>query len=84
MLWGRFSAAGIGRLVRFEGKMNRAKYREILDENMLQNTQDLRLGRRFLFQQDNDHKHTANTMQEWRQGKSLNVLKSQSPDLRQI
>ena len=44
MLWGCFSAAGTGRLVRFEGKMNGAKYREILDENLLQNTQDLRLG----------------------------------------
>jgi hypothetical protein len=52
MLWGRFSAAGTGRLVRIEGKMNRAKYREILDENLLQSAQDLRLGRRFPFQQD--------------------------------
>jgi hypothetical protein len=31
MLWGCFSA-GTGRLVRIEGKMNGAKYREILDE----------------------------------------------------
>ena len=44
MLWGRFSAAGTRRLVMIEGKMNGAKYREILDENMLQSTQDLRLG----------------------------------------
>jgi hypothetical protein len=36
MLWGCFSAAGIGRLVRIEAKMNEAKYREILDENLLQ------------------------------------------------
>jgi hypothetical protein len=35
MLWGCFSAAGTGRLVRIEEKMNRAKYREILDENLL-------------------------------------------------
>jgi hypothetical protein len=35
MLWGCFSAAGTGRLVRIEGKMNGAKYREILDENLL-------------------------------------------------
>ena len=39
MLWGCFSAAGTGRLVRIE-----AKYREILDENLLQSAQDLRLG----------------------------------------
>jgi hypothetical protein len=35
MLWGCFSAAGTGRLVRIEAKMNGAKYREIL-ENLLQ------------------------------------------------
>ena len=44
MLWGCFSAAGTGRLVRIEGKINGAKYREILDENLLQSAQDLRLG----------------------------------------
>uniref|UniRef100_A0AAZ3PKX7 Transposable element Tc1 transposase n=1 Tax=Oncorhynchus tshawytscha TaxID=74940 RepID=A0AAZ3PKX7_ONCTS len=44
MLWGCFSAAGTGRLVRIEGNMNGAKYREILDENLLQSAQDLRLG----------------------------------------
>ncbi len=59
MLWGGFSAAGTGRLVAIEGKMNAAKYRDILDENLLQSAQDLRLGRRFTFQQDNDPKHTA-------------------------
>ena len=41
MLWGYFLVAGSGRLVRIEGKMNRAKYREILDENLLQSAQDL-------------------------------------------
>ena len=35
MLWGCFSAAGTGRLVRIEGKMNGAKCREMLDENVL-------------------------------------------------
>ena len=44
MLRGCFSAAGTGRLVRIEAKMNGAKYREILDENLLQSAQDLRLG----------------------------------------
>ena len=44
MLWGCFLAAGTGRLVRIEGKMNGPKYREILDENLLQCAQDLTLG----------------------------------------
>ena len=63
-----------------------AKYREILDENLLQSAQDLRLGRRFTFQQDNDPKHTAKTMQKCHRDRSLNVLEcpSQSPNLNQI
>ena len=35
MQWECFSASGTGRLVRIEGKMNGAKYREILDQNLL-------------------------------------------------
>jgi hypothetical protein len=40
----------------------------------------------FTFQQVNDFKHTAKTMQEWLRDKSLNVLEwpSQSPDLNPI
>jgi hypothetical protein len=44
MLWGYFSAAGTERLVRIEGEMDGAKYRDILDETLLQRAQDLRLG----------------------------------------
>jgi hypothetical protein len=44
MVWGSFSVAGTRRLVWIEGKMNRAKYREILDKkNLFQSAQDLRL-----------------------------------------
>ena len=71
MLWGCFSVAGTGRLVRVEGKMNGAKYREILDENLLQSAQNLRLGWRFTFQWDNNTRHTAKTTQEWLRDKSM-------------
>ncbi|KAL0148569.1 hypothetical protein M9458_056116 [Cirrhinus mrigala] len=67
---------GTGQLVAIEGKMNAAKYRDILDENLLQSAQDLRLGRRFTLQQDNDPKHNNSvTVLEW---------PSQSPDLNPI
>ena len=72
MLWGCFSETG--RHVRIEEKVNGAKYREIHVKNLLQSAQDLRLGRRFTFQQDNDPKHTAKTTQEWLRDKSLNVF----------
>ncbi len=86
MLWGCFSAAGTGRLVAIEGKMNAAKYRDILDENLLQSARDLRLGRMFTFQQDNDPKHTAKITKEWFHINSVTVLEwpSQSPDLNPI
>ena len=69
------AASCCGRLVRIKGKMNRAKYREILDENLLQSVQE-----------DNEPNHTAKTMQERLRDKSLNVLEwpSQSPDLNPI
>jgi hypothetical protein len=74
MLWGCFSVAGTGRLVRIEGNMNRAKHTEILDENLPQSAQDLILGPRFTFQKDNTLQHTAKTYRSRFWDKSLNVL----------
>ncbi len=59
MLWGCFSAAGTEGLVRVEEKLNAPKYRDSLNENPVQSIQNLRLGRRFTFQQVNDPKNTA-------------------------
>ena len=69
MLWGCFSVTGTGRLVRIEGTMNVAKYKQILEENLLQSANNLRLRRRVMFQQDNDPKHTAKATLEWFQNK---------------
>lgn len=67
---------GTGRLFRVEGNLNGAKYSDILEENLVQSAQGLRLGQRFNIQQDNDAKHTANLMQEL-----LRKRPSHSPDL---
>ncbi|KAK3522444.1 hypothetical protein QTP86_011011 [Hemibagrus guttatus] len=61
MLWGCISATGTRRLVRIERKMNAAMYRDILDESLLQSALDLRLGRWFIFQQDNNPEHRVQT-----------------------
>jgi hypothetical protein len=61
---GEFSSiSGTGRLLRMEGTMNGAKYRQIL----YQNANDLRLEQRFTSQQDNDPKHKAKATLEWLQ-----------------
>uniref|UniRef100_A0A674EDP2 Actin related protein 5 n=1 Tax=Salmo trutta TaxID=8032 RepID=A0A674EDP2_SALTR len=41
------------------GSSYNERSKEILDKNLLQSAQDLRLGQRFPFQQDSDPKHTA-------------------------
>ncbi len=48
--------------------------------------QNLRLGRRFIFQQDDNPKHTAKITKEWLRDNSENVLewRSQSQDLNAI
>ena len=86
MLWGCFSTSGTGRLVRTEAKMNGAKHREILDESLLQSAQDIRLGRRLKFQQDNNPSTQPRQRRIGFGVKSLNVLEwpSQSPDLNPI
>ena len=74
MLWGFFLSAGTGKLVRIEGMMDGAKYREILEGNLFQSSRDLILGQRFTIQQDNDPKQTAKATLEWFNGKHLNML----------
>ncbi len=59
MLWGCFSLAGTEGLVRVEEKFSAPKYWDSLNENPEQSIQNLKLGRMFTFQQDNDAKHIA-------------------------
>lgn len=46
-------------------------FEDILDENLLQSTSDLRLGRRFIFEEDNKLKQRAKLTQEWPQDNSV-------------
>uniref|UniRef100_A0A8C5QS12 Transposase n=1 Tax=Leptobrachium leishanense TaxID=445787 RepID=A0A8C5QS12_9ANUR len=86
MLWGCFASAGTGKLQRVQGTMNSLQYQEILDDNVMQYVTNLRLGRRWTFQQDNDPKHTSKSTRAWLQIKGWNILEwpSQSPDLNPI
>ncbi|KAK3543122.1 hypothetical protein QTP70_011660 [Hemibagrus guttatus] len=86
MLWGCFSAKGPGRLIRVKERMNGAMYREILSKNLLPSARALKMKRGWVFQHDNDPKHTAWAMKEWLCKKHFKVLEwpSQSPDLNPI
>ncbi len=86
MLWGCFSAKGTGRLHRIEGRMDGAMYREILANNLLPSERALKMGHGWVFQHDNDPKHTARATKEWLRKNHFKVLEwpSQSPDLNPI
>ncbi|KAI4888479.1 hypothetical protein NFI96_001823 [Prochilodus magdalenae] len=86
MLWGCFSAKGPGRLVRVHERMNGAMYCEILGANLLPSARAMKMKRGWVFQHDNDPKHTARATKEWLCKKHFKVLEwpSQSPDLNPI
>ncbi|KAK3518104.1 hypothetical protein QTP70_033329 [Hemibagrus guttatus] len=86
MLWGCFSAKGLGRLIRVKERMNGAMYREILSKNLLLSARALKMKHGWIFQHDNDPKHTTRATKELLRKKHFKVLEwpSQSPDLNPI
>jgi len=86
MIWGCFSANGTGALHKIDGTMKKEDYVAILDEHLKQSAKNLQLGRHFIFQQDNDPKHTSNYAKKWFNRNHVRVLEwpSQNPDLNPI
>lgn len=65
MVWGCMSAAGVGNLVFIENIMDQHVYLDILKNNLKENATKLGMPADFLFQQDNDPKHTAHRVRLW-------------------
>ena len=86
MLWGCFSASGTGNLVKVDGIMKKEQYEKILQENLKQSAVKMGLGHCFIFQHDNDPKHTSLLVKNYLQKSKVNVLEwpAQSPDLNPI
>jgi len=86
MVWGCMAYNGIGRLEFIDDRMNAELYCEILDNNLFQSADQLHMPSDFIFQQDNDSKHTARLMAKWMDENDVRLLKwpAQSPDLNPI
>lgn len=84
MVWGCMSAAGTGELQFIEGTMNANMYCDILKQSMIPSLR--RLGRRAVFQHDNDPKHTSKTTTALLKKLRVKVMDwpSMSPDLNPI
>ncbi|KAK3550302.1 hypothetical protein QTP86_024279 [Hemibagrus guttatus] len=69
-----------------KGKNEWGMYPEILSKNLLPSARALKKERGWVFQHDNDPKHTAQAMKKWLRKKHFKVLEwpSQSPDLNPI
>lgn len=86
LLWGCMSAGGIGNLHFINGIMDQHVYLNILRDNLRESAQKLGLEARYIFQQDNDPKHTANLVREWMIHNVRQQLHTppQSPDINPI
>lgn len=86
MVWGCFSAKGVGKLHFIEGTVNAEKYVKILEEHLLTSVPMLTTFDEFVFQQDGASCHTAKFTRNWFHDNSINVLDwpSSSPDLNPI
>lgn len=89
MVWGCFSHAGVGQLVKIEGIMKKEQYHNILQRHAIPSGINL-IGRGFIFQQDNDPKHTsklcASYLERKKEADHLDIMDwpPQSPDLNPI
>ena len=85
MVWGCFSYFGVGPIYRIPGIMDQFGYIRILEEVMLPYA-DEEMPLKWVFQQDNDPKHTSKRAKAWFQTEKIEVMEwpAQSPDLNPI
>jgi len=86
MVWGCFAAHGVGSLYLVEGILKKEQYLNIMEDHMIPSA-DLLFGREeWLFQQDNDPKHTAIVVKHWMEDEEVPLMEwpAQSPDLNPI
>lgn len=85
-VWGCITSVGVGPLIRIDGRLTAEKYLNILREYAIPSGTEL-IGESFVFQQDNDPKHTARIVKQYlaemeEQGVCNNMAwPPQSPDL---
>ena len=85
MLWGCFAAGWTGALHKIDGIM-RQENDDILKQHLKISVRKLKLGRKWVFQMDNDPKHASKVVAKWLKDDKVKVLEwpSQSSDVKPI
>ena len=81
MLWGCFAAGGSGALHKIDGIMRLENYVDILKQHPKTSVRKLNLGRRWVFQMDNDPKQTSKVVAKWLKVNKVKVLEWPSRSL---
>ena len=66
--------------------MRQENYVDIVTQHLKTSVRKLKLGHKWIFQMDNDHKHPSKVVAKWLKDNTVKVLEwtSQSPDLNPI
>jgi hypothetical protein len=74
------------KIVIIKGIINKHAYKSILTKNLKSSAAKMGIKNDFVFQQDNDPKHTADNVKEYFINRNIKVIEwpSQSPDLNPI
>ena len=89
MIWGCFTGVRLGDIVKIDGTLRKEGYREILEDHAIPSGIRL-LGQNFIFQQDNDPKHTSKLCTDYlchlEEEKTIKIMEwpPQNPDLNPI
>ena len=74
MLCGCFAAGGAGALHKIDGWMRKENSVDILKQHLKTSVKKLKLGRKWVFQMDNDPKHTSKVVAKWVKDNKVKVL----------
>ena len=74
MILGCFSAKGVGKVSVIGGKMNAQMSKQILQENLMSSVERLELTSDYIFQQNNDTKHTAKSTKNCLSDNNVDIL----------
>ena len=87
MFWGCMTWNGVGQACKIESTLDSTLYCEILSDNLLGTADYFQMDRDyFVFQQDNDPKHTSRLAKDWFNQNRVNLMDwpPQSPDMNPI